>query len=181
MFAFFTGDCNDELVNNVFPQISYARRERALCILDPYGLHLNWETILAAGKSKVIEIFLNFPVMDMNRNVLWRNSERVLQLHRERMTRFWGDESWVDAAYPAVRGLFEEMREKTTNEDVAEAFRERLKTFGGFRFVPDPIPMRNTKGAIVYNLFFAAQEHTADKIVQEIFAKYRRRGEVANG
>jgi three-Cys-motif partner protein len=177
----YHGDCNDVLVNQIFPKISYARRERALCILDPYGLHLNWETILAAGKSRFAEIFLNFPVMDMNRNVLWRNTDRVLELHQDRMTRFWGDESWRDAAYPVTQGLFEEMREKTTNEHVAEAFRDRLKRVGGFRYVPKPMPMRNTKGATVYYLFFAAQEQTAHKIVQEIFAKYGTRGEVKNG
>jgi three-Cys-motif partner protein len=60
----YQGDCNDVLVDGIFPRISYARRERALCILDPYGLQLNWETIRAAGNSKAIEIFLNFPVMD---------------------------------------------------------------------------------------------------------------------
>jgi three-Cys-motif partner protein len=177
----YHGDCNEVLVSQIFPKISYARRERALCILDPYGLHLNWETILAAGKSGVAEIFLNFPVMDMNRNVLWRNTDRVLELHQDRMTRFWGDESWRDAAYPATQGLFEEMREKTTNEHVAEAFRDRLKRVGGFRHVPKPMPMRNTKGATVYYLFFAAQEQTAHKIVQDIFAKYGTRGEVKNG
>lgn len=175
------GDCNELLVRQIFPNVSYARRERALCILDPYGLHLNWETILMAGKSSVIEIFLNFPVMDINRNVLWRNTERVLALHQDRMTRFWGDQSWKDAAYPATQGLFEEMREKTTNEDVAESFRARLKRVAGFKFVPKPMPMRNTRGAVVYYLFFAAQERTADKIVQEIFAKYGSRGEVQNG
>jgi three-Cys-motif partner protein len=175
------GDCNDVLVRKVFPTISYARRERALCILDPYGLDLNWETIKTAGESKVIEIFLNFPVMDMNRNVLWHNSEQVSKLHRERMTKYWGDNSWEEAAYQTTQGLFEEMQEKASNEEVAEAFRTRLKKVGGFKHVPKPMPMRNTKGAVVYYLFFAAQEPTADKIVKSIFAKYAHRGEVSNG
>jgi three-Cys-motif partner protein len=177
----YHGDCNDVLLSRVFPSISFSRRERALCILDPYGLHLNWETILAAGRSGVIEIFLNFPVMDMNRNVLWRNTDRVLELHRERMNRFWGDESWKELAYPATQGLFEEMREKASNEEVAEAFRERLRKVAGFKYVPKPMPMRNSRGAIVYYLFFAAQDRTADKIVKEIFAKHGNRGEVPNG
>lgn len=175
------GDCNEVLIKHVFPQVRFERRERALCILDPYGLHLNWETILAAGKSSAIEIFLNFPVMDINRNVLWRNTGKVLDLHRERMTRFWGDDSWERAAYPPTQGLFEEMHEKTSNEDVAEAFRVRLQEVAGFKYVPKPMAMRNTKGAIVYYLFFAAQERTADKIVREIFAKPRKWGEVPNG
>jgi three-Cys-motif partner protein len=177
----YHGDCNEVLVNQVFPTINFAARQRALCILDPYGLHLNWETIRMAGQSNVIEIFLNFPVMDMNRNVLWHNSERVSVLHRERMTRFWGDQSWESTAYQTTQGLFEPMQEKATNEQVAEAFRVRLKKVAGFKYVPKPMPMRNSTGAVVYFLFFAAQQQTADKIVKDIFAKYAHYGELTNG
>jgi three-Cys-motif partner protein len=175
------GDCNSVLLTEVFPNIRYQDFQRALCILDPYGLQLNWETIRAAGQSNVVEIFLNFPVMDMNRNVLWHKSDRVPEVQRERMTRFWGDNSWEDAAYPTTQGLFEPMQQKATNEEVAEAFRERLQNAGGFKYVPKPMPMRNSTGAIVYYLFFAAQKPAADKIVKDIFAKYAHRGEVPNG
>jgi three-Cys-motif partner protein len=177
----YQGDCNQVLTKQVFPKISYANFQRALCILDPYGLHLNWETIRMAGESGVIEIFLNFPVMDMNMNVLWHNSERVPELQRERMTKFWGDDSWESAAYRPTPGLFEMMQEKASNEDVAEAFRSRLKKVAGFKYVPKPMPMRNTKGAIVYFLFFASQRPVASEIVKFIFDKYKRRGEIPNG
>jgi hypothetical protein len=43
------------------------------------------------------------------------------------------------------------------------------------------MPMRNSRGAVVYFLFFAAQQPTADKIVKAIFAKYAHHGEVPNG
>jgi three-Cys-motif partner protein len=174
-------DCNEVLVKEIFPKIAFERRERALCILDPYGLQLNWDTIKSAGSSGVVEIFLNFPVMDMNRNVLWRNEEHVMELHKERMTRFWGDESWSDAAYKVIPGLFEEMREKASNADVAEAFQNRLREVAGFKYVPKPMPMRNSRGAIVYYLFFAAQQQKADKIVKQIFAKYGNRLEDSDG
>jgi three-Cys-motif partner protein len=177
----YHGDCNEVLTSQVFPKISYTNFQRALCILDPYGLHLNWETIQMAGKSEVIEVFLNFPVMDMNMNVLWHKSERVSELQRERMTKFWGDNSWESAAYQTTQGLFEEMQEKASNEEVAEAFRVRLKKVAGFKYVPKPMPMRNSKGAVVYFLFFAAQQPTADKIVKDIFAKYAHYGEIPNG
>ncbi len=29
-------------------------------------MHLNWEVIYEAGQSRAIDLFLNFPVMDMN-------------------------------------------------------------------------------------------------------------------
>jgi three-Cys-motif partner protein len=175
------GDCNKVLTTEVFPKISYSNFQRALCILDPYGLHLNWETIQMAGQSQVIEIFLNFPVMDINMNVLWHQPDRVTDVQRDRMTKFWGDKSWETAAYQSVQGLFEPMQEKASNEDVAEAFRNRLKEAGGFKYVPKPMPMRNSTGSIVYFLFFAAHKPTAAKIVQDIFAKYTHHGEVPNG
>jgi hypothetical protein len=40
------------------------------------------------------------------------------------------------------------------------------------------MPMRNSRGAVVYYLFFASQKGTAEHIVVEIFSKYRSRGEV---
>lgn len=175
------GDCNEVLLKKVFPTVRYDRYDRALCILDPYGLHLDWQVIEAAGKSKMTEIFLNFPVMDMNMNVFWANPDGVTEASRQRMTRFWGDDSWRRAAYSTVPGLFGDMEVKNSIEQVTEAFRKRLRDVAGFGYVPSPMPMRNTRGAIVYFLFFAAQKPIAEKIVKQIFEKYHRRGEVPNG
>ena len=44
-------------------------------------------------------MFLNFPVMDMNRNAIWKNPEKATAAGIERMTRFWGDDTWRKAAY----------------------------------------------------------------------------------
>jgi three-Cys-motif partner protein len=97
------------------------------------------------------------------------------------MTRFWGDESWKNAAYETTKGLFGDMQQKTSNEDIVEAFRTRLRQVAGFQYVPVPMPMRNSKGAVVYFLFFAAQNSTANKIAKDIFAKYSHLGEVSYG
>lgn len=175
------GDCNEVLLHDVFPKISFAKYQRALCILDPYGLHLDWGVIKAAGDSGVIEIFLNFPVMDMNMNVFWANPDAVSKESQERMTRFWGDETWREAAYANVPGLFGEMQEKNSIDHVVAAFQERLKKVAGFKHVPKPMPMRNTKGAIVYFLFFAAINPTANKIVKDIFESYKTRGAISHG
>jgi three-Cys-motif partner protein len=170
----YGGDCNKILVSEIFPKIQFDQYKRGLCILDPYCLQLNWQVVATAAQSKTIEIFLNFPVLDMNRNVLWRrdgaSQEKVSQ-----MNAFWGDESWRDVAYRTDLNLFGEP-EKQPNEVIAEAFRERLHKVAGFAFVPEPAPMRNSRGAIVYYLFFAAQQKTADKIVNDIFTAYRKRG-----
>ena len=168
------GDCNKILVKEVFPKCLYNDYRRALCLLDPYGLYLKWEVIFAAGQMKSVEIFLNFPVADMNRNVLWNNPKEVDPDQAERMNQYWGDSSWKQAAYDTGRNLFG-YEEKVANITVAKAFQTRLKRIAGFSYVPEPIPMRNSKGAIVYYLFFASQKPAAAEIVSDIFEKYRNK------
>jgi three-Cys-motif partner protein len=168
------GDCNDLLLKEVFPRAKYSDYKRALCLVDPYGLHLNWEVMYTAGQMKSVEIFLNFPIMDMNMNVLKKDTGKVDPQQASRMTAFWGDESWRQAAYNRTGNLFG-LEEKTDNDAVAEAFRQRLKKVAGFNYVPEPIPMRNNKGATVYYLFFASQKPVASGIVRDIFNKYRNK------
>jgi three-Cys-motif partner protein len=103
------GNCNAILLDTIFPQVRWGQYRRGLCLLDPYGLHLNWQVIEAAGHLGSIELFLNFPVADMNRNVLWRNPEGVDTADLERMNVFWGDESWRQVAYRREPGLFGDM------------------------------------------------------------------------
>lgn len=171
---FYNADCNQVLLSDVFPRVRYEDYARGLCLLDPYGLQLDWKVIETAGKMRSMEIFVNFPIMDINRNVLRRDPSTALPNQAERFTRYWGDESWRDAAY-STDGNFFGFEEKTSNEALATAFRNRLKRAAGFGYVPEPIAMRNSKGAVVYYLYFASQKPVASKIVQGIFKKHRNR------
>lgn len=171
----YEGDCNSILLNEVFPRVRYQDYRRGLCLLDPYGLHLNWEIIELAGRSRSIDMFLNFPVADMNRNVLWHNPEDVASKDIDRMNAFWGDEGWRKIAYTSTKNLFGFL-EKEDNETVAEAFRQRLKKVAQFKHVPRPLPMRNSRGAIVYYFFFASQKPVANRIIEHIFDNYKKRG-----
>jgi hypothetical protein len=40
------------------------------------------------------------------------------------------------------------------------------------------MPMRNSKGAVVYYLYFASPNATGGRIVSQIFDKYRAKGAV---
>jgi three-Cys-motif partner protein len=142
------GDCNKVLLNEVFPRVKYKDFRRALCLLDPYGLDLSWEVIEAAGRLKTIDLFLNFPIMDANRNALWHDPERVSPDQAARLTRYWGDESWRSIA---------------------------LRRVAGSANVPDPLPMKNNQGAVVYYLYFASQKDVANKIVMDVFLKHSSR------
>jgi three-Cys-motif partner protein len=171
------GDCNQILPAEIFPLVRYEQYRRALCLLDPYGLQLNWNVLRAAGESQTIDLFLNFQIVDANRNALWHDPERVLPQQAARMTAAWGDDSWRRQLYrdKAQGNLFAAEKEKVTNDEVAEVFRRRLRDVAGFAHVPRPIPMRNSIGAVVYYLYFASHKGVAHDIVNEIFRKYEKR------
>jgi len=168
----YNDDCNRVLIEEIFPRVRFEDYRRALCLLDPYGLQLDWDVVKTAGQMRSVDIFLNFPIADMNRNVLRRNTESVDPVQITRMNRFWGDETWREAAYSRDQNLFG-WEEKQTNEDLAQAYRRRLRQVAGFKHVPQPLAMRNSKRATVYYLFFASPKPTAEHIITQIFAKYR--------
>jgi three-Cys-motif partner protein len=170
------GNCNQILLEKVFPRIKYEEYQRGLCLLDPYGLTLNWEVIAAAARMKSLEIFLNFPILDMNRNALWLDPSGVAPEDLERMTAFWGDESWREALYLQQGNLFNQpdLVKSGGNQEIVDAFRRRLREVAGFKEVPAPIPMRNSKNATVYYLFFASQNAAGARIARDLFNKYRK-------
>jgi len=138
----YTEDCNTVLLRDVFPRAKRSDWRRALCLLDPYNIDLKWEVIEAAGKSESIETFLNFMVMDINRNAMRKRMEKSIQSKVDQLTRLVGDESWKDAGYRRVETLFGEDYEKVSNDEFAEWFRQRLIKKAGFKFVPKPMPMK---------------------------------------
>ncbi|MGA9750180.1 MAG: three-Cys-motif partner protein TcmP [Acidobacteriota bacterium] len=168
------GDCNEILTKDVFPRVRYEDFTRGLCLLDPYGLHLDWHVLKAAGSMRSLEIFLNFPIMHINRNVLRRDYSKVDPGEEAKMTRFWGDESWRDVVRKPSATLFGDVDEKVSNQELAEAFRKRLRNVAGFAHVPSPCAMKNSKGAVVYYLYFMAQRPVAADIVRWIFDHYGR-------
>jgi three-Cys-motif partner protein len=172
----YTGDCNSILLDNVFPQCLYDEFRRALCLLDPYELNPDWRVVQTAGNMKSVEIFLNFMIMDANMNVLWRNRDKVSAIQIERMNAFWGDDSWTKAGYSSEPGLFGDIEKKTSNDDLVAAYRKRLQDVAGFKYVPPPLPMRNSNGAVIYYLFFASHNQAGDKVARSVFKKYRDQG-----
>ncbi len=170
------GDCNIVLLRDVFPRCRREHYKRALCLLDPYGLNITWEVFKEAGRMGSVELFFNFMIMDANRNVFMRDPAKARPEAAAKMTALWGDETWRTAAYKQQPTLFGDVDQKATNEEIAEAFRERLEKVAGFAYVPNPIPMRNSHGAVIYYLYFASQDDTGARIVSDIFNRYRDKG-----
>jgi three-Cys-motif partner protein len=172
----YVGDANQVLPQRILPRFQYDSFKRALCILDPCGVDIEWATIQSIGQAKTMDVFLNFPLMDINRNAALKKLETADPQQGARLTKIWGDESWKDLAYVEQRDLFSQsvlVKKIKGNETLKQGFMARLKDVAGFKFVPDPILMRNQQGGPLYFLFFASYQPVAQKIVQDIFEKYR--------
>lgn len=170
----FSGNCNDALTTKVFPHVQWSQYRRGLCLLDPFGLHLDWNTIVAAGKLKTLDVVLSFPVADVTGKSLWRDPTGMNSPDLEQLKRYWGDDSWNNAY--ETPSASSGRSTKADMDSVAAAFRARLQSVAGFKHVPEPMPMRSSKGALNYYLFFASPKPLADEIVTEIFDTYRARG-----
>jgi hypothetical protein len=72
--------------------------------------------------------------------------------------------------------FFEPDDEKQPNSAIVAAFRDCLNKVAGFEFVPEPMPMINSKNAVVYYLFFASPKPVAKTIITDIFERHRRYG-----
>jgi len=170
-----SGDCNEVLLDKVAPSLSYASYWRGLCVLDPYGIHgksLHWRTIKQLADLRSVDIFLNFPLMDINRNTLRSRLANADDADVVAFNAFWGGDDWIDLMYQS--DLFGDLDKIGNNEKLATAFQKRLKTVAGFEFVPEPIMMRNSKGGPLYFLYFASHQSVAQKVVLDIFKKYRK-------
>ena len=174
------GDCNEVLLEEVFPLLRFKDFRRGLCLLDPYKIVVRWELVECAGKMGSIELFMNFPTMDINRNPLRQDPDKITKSSAERMTGFWGDESWREEFYsekdPPLPLFDAEEQREASNLQVVNAYRARLRDIAGFKYVSEGIPMRNRKNSIVYYFLFASQKPDAKNIVMDIFNKYKDRG-----
>ena len=79
-------------------------------------------------EHETIEVFVNFPVMDINRNVRRKDESRIPEESRERMDRFWGT-GWKGGDIRGKRDLFGEERtvlKRQSAKDLGYRYQKRL-------------------------------------------------------
>ena len=99
------GDCNP-LIRDLAERLT-RQGVRGVAFLDPYGAHLEWETLEALAGTGTMEVMINFPVaMAINRMIT--KSGNVPENWSDQLTRCFGTEEWRDVAYKVERDLFGE-------------------------------------------------------------------------
>jgi three-Cys-motif partner protein len=169
-------DANDYLQG--WCQATNWSRSRAVVFLDPYGMQVDWATVVAIAETKAIDLWLLFP-LGMAVNRLLTRAGPPPEAWERKLTRFFGTEDWKTAFYQrtAVPMLFgdEEMFAKDTDyEAIGRYFVSRLKTvFAGV--AENPLPLRNARNVPLYLLCFAAGNargaETAVKIAGHILGR----------
>ena len=171
----YPGDCNDVLRTNIVPSLSRETYKRAIAFLDPFGMALEWRTLEDVSRTSTIEVFINFPVMAINRNVRLRRQEDISPAMRARMDMLWGTD-WTAEVYEEEQTLFGPVtvRMKQSGKELGRRFQKRLNEI--FPHCTVPVLMTNSNNAPLYCLIFAGHNPTGAKIANDIFGKFLKMG-----
>jgi three-Cys-motif partner protein len=171
----YPGDCNRVLCDQIIPSLPWSSYKRAIAFLDPFGMSLEWDTLKAIAGTRTIEVFVNFPVMDINRNVRLKNKNRISEESRERMDRFWGP-GWEGEIFEERQGLFEKETVLKPQSARGLGYRYQKRLLEIFRFCTIPVVLRNSSNAPLYCLIFAGHNKTGANIAEDIFGNFEKMG-----
>lgn len=148
---------------------------RGVVFLDPFGMQVPWDTIVEIGKTKAIEIFINFPVgMAIQR--LLKRSGKFTPKERRKIDQYFGTDEWYDLLYDYREDLFGEdniTKVQNSGDLLVKWYRNRLKEV--FGYVSTAREIQNTRGRPLYYLIFAGPNETGAKIANEVLRQGARR------
>jgi len=173
----YPGDCNEVLRYQIVPTLPYSSYKRAIAFLDPFGLALEWETLEAIAATRTIEVFINIPIMDINRNIRRQDKDQISEESRERMTLFWGrgwDADFFEETRPDLFDQTKIVLKRQSAKQVGNLYRKRLREI--FPFCTVPVVLRNSTNAPLYCLIFAGHKKTGLSIAESIFERYEKMG-----
>lgn len=149
---------------------------KALVLLDPFGMNLDWNTI-ESMKYAGVDLWILVPSGMIINRLLERDGSLK---HIERLKSYFGmtKEEILKVFYrkrisnPDLFGERHELVEKVKNPiaKIAELYVSRLKTL--FEFVTEtPLVLENNHGLPIFHFVCASHNHTAVKIAQDIIRK----------
>ena len=167
------GNCNPE-IRKLADKFN-ARNLRGVAFLDPYGAHLEWETVQALARTKKIEAIINLPIaMAINR--LIPKDGNVPKNWSAQLDACFGTREWYNLAYSEsdsdLFGRIETIKGYGVAEKLLELYWKRLKD--EFEFVAYPRLIQNTRGMPLYYLLWAGPNALGKKIANDVFRPYKK-------
>ena len=96
-------DCNKYL-SDLLKKIQW-KEWRGVIFMDPFGMQVPWDTIAEIGRTKAIEIFINFPVGMAIQRLLKRSGE-FTSAERNKLDQYFGTDEWYNLLYEPGQDLF---------------------------------------------------------------------------
>ena len=137
-----------------------ARGTRGVVFLDPYGLQVSWDTLVAISQTKALDVWILFP-SGMGLNRLLTKDGDIQQEWQDTLDRSLGTDKWRSTFYKSEEeaDLFEGTRQRTVKDADADKlehfYLDRLREI--FPIVMDNyIRLTNSKDQTMYLLCFAS-------------------------
>jgi three-Cys-motif partner protein len=168
------GDCNP-LIRSLIPQLK-SKSVRGVAFLDPYGAHLEWETLEALASTGTMEVVVNFPVAMAINRLITRSGE-IPEKWSAQLDRCFGTPEWREVAYHRTLDLFGEevtTKKEGVADDLLQLYLQRLRKV--FSFVAPPRLIRNTRQSPLYYLLWAGPNELGLKVAAHILAQGEKLG-----
>jgi len=155
------------------------QNHRAVMFLDPFGMGIKWETVVAVAETKAIDLWVLFP-LGVGVNRLLKKNGQLSDWAKNKLNDIFGTKDWEKEWYePDPQGtLFNEGKKRqiktATLDSIGKFFISRIKTV----FVEtanNPAKLYNSKNNPLFLFCFCAGNpkgaSTAVKIAQDILKK----------
>jgi three-Cys-motif partner protein len=166
-------DCNKKLLNLAkFLESPDGKTYKVLAFVDPYGMEVKWESIRVL-KGLPIDLWILVPT-GLGVNRLLKKDGNISAAWIKKLSTFLGLEEseikeffYKEVTTPTLFGDDTRIvKEKNAINRAAELYGTRLKEI--FKHVSNPFLLRNSTGTIMYHLFMASNNLTAQKIANDI-------------
>lgn len=165
-------DANDQL--RKISESLYRSTNRALALLDPFGMQVEWSTIEALSRTHC-DLWILVPSGVIINRLIKRDGTL---LYPDKLTKFFGlsEDEICEIFYKkrVRKSLFEEVEDtvKISNAtmQIAMVYLTQLKKV--FECVIDePLVLYNSRNVPIFHFVFASHNETAKKIASEIIAR----------
>lgn len=169
------GDANSwilELVN----YLKSHPKTKVLCLLDPFGMNIQWKSIVAIAGTGV-DLWILVPTGIIVNRLIQNNGKLR---YPDKLEEFFGlpEQAISDRFYRVEKipgDLFsnehKEVRKvKNVIQEIAQLYKEQLGNL--FEYITSkPLTLLNSKGVPIFHFFCTSNNLTAVKIAQQIFDK----------
>lgn len=151
-------------------------KHRSIVFLDPFGMQIKWETLVAIAETKAIDLWFLFP-LGQAINRLFRRDGKIVDSNKKRLDDIFGTQGWFNEFYKDyedidfINGVQKKIAKNADFKSIIKFFLGRLESI--FEAVSKtPKVLLNSTNNPLYLLCFAVGNKkgapTAIKIANHI-------------